>query len=104
MRHENAGRYKPIDFADIDLSPKLDLDVTRPRPQFDFRVHVECSCVLGRPHVDGTVGQRVNLYLPTGQALSIADDQPLRGEHCRVAHRLEGSVGLFSLGKNTEDV
>ena len=104
MIHENAGRDKPIDLADIDLSPKLDLDVTRPRPQFDFRVHVECSRVLGRPHVDSTIGQRVDLHLPTGQALSIADDQPLRGENCRVAHRLERSVRLFPLNKNAEDV
>lgn len=81
MRHENAGRDKPIDLADVDLGPKLDLDVTRPRPQFDFRVHVECSRIFGRPHVDGTIGQRVDLHLPTGQTLSITDNQPLQGEH-----------------------
>ena len=104
MRHENAGRDKPIDLADIDLGPKLNLDVTCPRPQFDFRVHVECSRVFGRPHVDSAVGQRIDLYLPPGQALSITDDQPLRGEHSRVAHRLEGSVGLLPLDENTKDV
>lgn len=81
MRHENAGRDKPIDLADVKPNPKLDLDVTRPRPQFDFRVHVGCSRVLGLPHVDNTIWQRVDLHLPTSQALSIAEDQPLRGEH-----------------------
>ena len=88
----NTGRDKPIDFADVNLDAKLDLDVTCPRPQFDFRVHTECSCVLGRPHVDSTVGQRVDLRLPTSQALNVTDDQPLRSEHGRVAHRAENNT------------
>ena len=67
MRYENASGDKPIDIADADLGPELDLDVTRPCPQLDFRVHVECSRILGRPHVDGAVGQRVVLHLPAGQ-------------------------------------
>lgn len=35
-RYENASGDKPIDLADVDLGPELDLDVTRPCPQLDF--------------------------------------------------------------------
>lgn len=34
--HENVSRDEPIDLADIDLGPDLDLDVAYPRPQLDF--------------------------------------------------------------------
>lgn len=74
-RHENASRDKALDLKDVDRKPKFDVDMPRPRPQFDLGVHIKPSRILGQPYIDGDVGQRVNFHLPPIYASCVTYNQ-----------------------------
>src|SRR5699024_5635243 len=98
-------RDQVVQPADVDVLAEIDLDVAGPRPQFELGVEVQDSSrVLGRPHVDRVVGQRVDLDLLAGEALRVSHDQARGGEDGGVSERLISRDRLLTLDQQGADV